>query len=434
VIRLPTPFIGQDAAVDRAASRRNLGLWLFGAPPLRSRPAAYVKRSHSIGVRFETASNALEVTEVSAVGSVHESTLGAGLRGISCACSFNGDPLLGALVLNGEPQEAVGNSVHALARLPTPLATTLPQMPEALDGYSSVKSLCQFQEFAGEFPAARAGVVPLSLAEPLELLAGPASAIGISIGLELRPSSLESRLHPRQVLPQVELPQHFALSAQDGHGNSAAVDVHPEHVQALSLRWRFFSQDGEELEVLTHDHGAYPPAIFEMCQHTMPSPISSYRKTYSCEVRTNAQSWVASLGALEAKKATVEPHNRAFDVRSGFTNPPGVASSLAHELSRNAEPLSMLVIGQAVQFSAVFNFTCVKQSEALLSHLKKGAVDLLQLRLLDAGQGEHVEREAFLHGYHARLNWCYLNGLPREVAESIRSQFFPAEAWISLEV
>jgi len=418
----PTPFIGQDAAVDCAASHRPLGLRLFGAPPPWSRPVADVERSYSICVCFKAAPNALKIVMVSPIVLVDEPAAGARLRGVSRADGLYENTSLCSFMLEGELQKAIGHAVNEFSRTLPPLASTLSKILEMLDDNVGIEPFRQLDKLACDLPASSPCVVPLSSTKQLKLLSGLTFTVCVSINLELRPSSLESRLHPRQVLPQVELPQHFALSAQDGHGNSAAVDVHPEHVQALSLRWRFFSQDGEELEVLTHDHGAYPPAIFEMCQHTMPSPISSYRKTYSCEVRTNAQSWVASLGALEAKKATVEPHNRAFDVRSGFTNPPCVASSLAHELGGDTESLSVFVIDQTVQFSAVFKFICFEQSEAFLSHLKKGAVSFLQLRPFDGSQGKQVEHEAFSHGYQARLHGCYLSAFGGEVAESIRPQ------------
>ncbi|MDI6820496.1 MAG: hypothetical protein QMC89_06310 [Candidatus Hodarchaeaceae archaeon] len=64
----PTTIIGQGAAADCAASRRNLGVGNHAF----ARPAADVERSHPIGICLEPAPNALEVAEVSTVGLVDE--------------------------------------------------------------------------------------------------------------------------------------------------------------------------------------------------------------------------------------------------------------------------------------------------------------------------------------------------------------------------
>jgi len=432
VIRLPTPIIGQDAAVDCAASRRPLGLRLFGAPPLRSRPAAEVERSHEIGICFEPASNALKIAGVPAVGSLREPASGAGLRSVSCALGFDNHPFLCGLVFKRESQEAVGDSVDELARPLRPLGPALPKVFEALDGYSCIELPCQSDYLCCELPASCSGVVSLPSAEPLEFLSGLAWAAGVSVGLKLCPPSLELRLHPRQILPEVELPQHFTLSAQDGQSNGAAVDVHPEHVLAWSWRWRFLSQDGEEIEVVAHDHGTDLPAGPEVGLEPTPSSVLSYRQTYSLRVSTDAQSWVAAPRCLEAEEAAVEADYHVVDPVCGLANSPSVAAGLLYELSRNAEPLAVLVVGQAVQFSTAFNFAIFDQGEALLGHPEERAVCFLELSPLDPRQRERVKHETFLPGHRTRIVPRYLSGLPREVTESIRPQFLPAKAGVSL--
>ena len=403
---MPTNTLtGQDAAVDWAASRRSLGLWLFGAPPLRSRPAADVERSHSICVRFEAAPDAPEVAVVPPVGSVHEPARGTGLRGVSRAHGLDDHTLLRGLVLDRKPQESIGDPVDTFARLLSPLASSLSQVLEALDGYACVELLCQPGQLASELPAPCPRVVSLLPAEPFELLSSLASTVCVSMGLKLRPSSLELRLHPRQVLPKIKLLQD-PLSTHDGHRYSTAVDVHPEHVWAFSLRWVVLLQDSEELEVGLHDNGADLPSSPKMSLEPLPSSILGDGQTYSLRINTNAQSRVPSSRGLEAEEAPVESHDHAIDLVGCFTGAPSISTSLAHELGRDAEPLTMLAVGQVVQFGAAFYFTSLDQREALLSHLEKGAISFSELCLFDFGQRECIQDKAFLHSYRVKIR-CF---------------------------
>ena len=418
---MPTNTLtGQDAAVDCAASRRNLGLWLFGAPPLWSRPVADVERSHSISICLEPAPNAPEVVEVSTVGFVHEPATWAGLRGVPCTYSLNDHTFLCGLVLKRKSQEAVGDSIDTLARPLSPLAPAFPQVLEALDGYPGVEAPRQLDQFPGELPASRAGVVSLSSAESLELLPGLASAVGVSMGLKPRSPSLELRLHPRQVLPEIELPQNLALGAVDGHGNAASVDVHPEHVRTFSLRWLVLSQDGEEPEVGLHDHRADLPASPEVGLEPMPGPILNDGQTHSLSIRANAQGRVAASRGLEAEEAAVEANDHVADPIGCLANPPSVAPGFLYKLGGHAEPLSILVVSQTVQFGAAFDFASFDQGEALLSHLEKGAVGAPELRPLGPGERERVERKTLLHSHQT---YCAIRPHTifggREVTESI---------------
>ncbi len=413
----PTTIIGQDAAIDCAADRRNLGVGSYAF----ARPAADVERSHSVCIRLEAAQNAPEVVEVSPVGFVHESATGACLRGVPCAHSFDDHSLLRGFVLDGEPQEAVGDSIDFFARVPSPLAPALPKVFEALDCYPGIELLCQSDQLSSELPASGSRVVPLSPTESLELLACLASAASVPVGLKLRSPPLELRLHPRQVLPEVELLQNLALGAQDGHGNAASVDVHPQHVWAFSLRWLVLTQDGEELEAGLHDHGADPPSVFEVSLEPTPGPVLNDRQTHSLSIRANAQGRVAAPRGLEAEEALVEANGHVADPIGCLANPPSVTTGLAHELSGHAEPLPMLVVGQVVQLGAASDFAGLDQSEALLGHLEKGAVGLPELRPLNLGQRERVERKTLLHDYHVYYAIChYAIFGEREVTESIR--------------
>jgi hypothetical protein len=205
-LKLPTNALtGQDAAVDWAASRRKLGLWLFGAPPLWSRLATDVERSQSVCIRLEPAPNAPEVVEIPSISFIHESALRACLRGVSCTHGFDNHTFLGGLLFKGKPQEAVGDSVDALARGLRPLTPTLPQVFELLDCYASVELLGKSENFSRELPAPRTRTVLLPSAELLELLASLASTVGISVGLKFRSPFFKLCLHPRQVPPEVEL-------------------------------------------------------------------------------------------------------------------------------------------------------------------------------------------------------------------------------------
>jgi len=401
----PTSIIGQDAAVDYAASRRNLGLGLFGAPPLRSRPSADVERSHPICICFEPAPNAPEVVEVSAVGLVREPASGAGLRGVSCAHGFDDHPILRALVLKRQPQETIGDSVDAPARPFPPLAPPLPQVLEALDRYPRIEPLRQLDQFTRELPASSSRVVPLPSAELLEFLTCLASAVDISMGLEFRPPSLELRLHPRQVLPEVELLQNLALGATDGNSNAASIDVHPKHIRAFSLRWFILSQDGEEPEIGLHNYGADFPAIPEVGLESSPSPILSDGQTYPLRVGAYAQGRVAPPRSFDAEKAPVEPCDHMVELVGGFTNAPSVAPGLTHELSSNAKPLTVFAVNQTVQFDAALDPSSFKQPEALPNHLEERIIGFPELCPLALGQRERVEHEAFLHGYQVRFDW-----------------------------
>lgn len=417
----PTTIIGQDAAVDCAANHRNLGV----GNHTFARPAADVKRSHSICICLEPASNALEIMEVSAVSFVHEITSGTCLRGVACAHGFNGYSFLHGFMFEGEPQEPVGDSVHLLARTFAPLAPTLPQVFEVLDCYSGVELLCQFDQLAHELPASRSRVVPLPSAEALELLASFALTMCVSMGLKLRPSSLKLRLHPRQVLPKIELLQYFALGATDGYGNAASVDVHPQHIRAFSLLWIVLSQGDEELEIGLHNHGANLPASPEVGLEPTPTPILSNGQTNPFGICANAQSWVTPSSGFEAEEAPVEADDYIVNPIGGLANSPGVTLGLAYKLRCNAEPLSVLAVGQAVQFGAAFDFAGLDQSEAFLGHLEEGAVGFSEFRPLDLGQWERIQDEAFLHGYQFLSNYLLSSDFRGEVAESIQSQFLP---------
>jgi len=399
----PTPIIGQDAAVDRAAGRRNLGLWLSGAPPLRSRPAAKVERSHPIRVGLEIAPDAHEVVEISAVDFVHEPASGTCLRGVSCIDHLHVDAFLSRLVLDGEPQETVGNSVHLLPRSLSPLSPSLPQVLEPLEGYPGLELSSKLDNFRRELPAPGPRVVPLSSAESLEFLASLASVSSVSMGLELRPSLLKLRLHPHQVLSEVELSQHFAPSAEDGHRDAASVDVHPQHVGSFSFRWVVLSQDGEELEVVTHDHGADLPACFEVGLEPLPYSILSDWQTYSFRVDANAQGRVAPPRGPEAEETPVETNGDAVNTVGGFAGAPCTPAGFTDELSCDSEPLSMAVISQTVEFGAAFGPAGLDQREALPDHPEEGPVGLEQLTPLDPGQREHVQDKTFSHGYQARF-------------------------------
>lgn len=401
---MPTnTFTGQDTAVDWAVSRRSLGLWLFGAPPLRSRPAADVERSYPVCVRLKTTSDTLEVVEVSAVGLTHQPATWAGLRGIACVDRLHTNTFLNTFVLKGEPQKTVRDAVDNFSASFTPLVLALPQVLKPLDGYFGIKLICQFDQFCRELPTSGSCVVPLSSAELLELLTRLAPAVGISMDLEFCPPSLELRLHSRQILPKIELLQNSALGAKDSHGNAASVDVHPEHVWTWSLYWCVLLQDCEELEVFTHDHGAYDPASSEMNLKPSPSPILSNRQTHSLMVSADAQGRVAPPRGFDAEKASVKSHNYAVDLIS-LANSPSIASGLTHELSCNVKSLTVFIIGQTVQFYTTLDLASLDQSETRPNHLEEGVIRFSEFRPLNLGQRERVQDETLLHNYRVRFD------------------------------
>jgi len=301
------------------------------------------------------------------------------------------------------------------------------QMLEALDGYAGIELLRKFDQFTSELPASSSRVVPLPSAKLLELFSSLASAMGVSMGLKLRSPSLESRLHPRQVLPEIELLQNPALGAEDGHGNAASIDVHPEHVRAFSLRWFVLSQDGEELEVSAHDHGADLPASPEVGLEPTPTPVLSNGQTNPFGICANAQSGIATPRGPETEKTLVEPDDHVVDLVGSLANSPGVTSGLAYKLRCNAEPLSVLVVSQVVQFGAVLDLASLDQPEALLSHLEERIICIEKIHPLDPGQREHVQDEAFLHDHQVQFEWRYSSGFwgERSLKVIYKPQFLP---------
>jgi len=426
----PTPIIGQDAAVDYAASHRNLGLRLFGAPPLRPRPAANVKRSYSISVHLELTPNAPKVMEVSPVALADVSTLRTCLRGEACVDYFNWNTFLYCLALKGEPQEAVRNSVDELPTSLSPLVSALSQMLKVLDDYSSIELFCQSDQLARKLPASGSCVVPLPSAERLEFLPSPTSDPGVPMGLKFCPPPLELRLHPRHVLPKIKLLQNSTLGAEDGHSNATSVDVHPKHVWAWSLYRCSLPQSGEELEVLTHDDGTDLPASSEVSLESSPSPVLGDWQPYSFIVDTHAQGWVAPLGLLDTEKAFIETNNHTVNPICSFTDSPGVASGFTHKLGSNAKSLSMLAIGQVMQFNAAPDLAGLDKREALSNHLEKRPVGTEELRPLDLGQRKCVQDETFLHGYQVRFSWYSSSDFrgerwPKVIYKAYKPRFLP---------
>ncbi len=302
-------------------------------------------------------------------------------------------------MFDGKSQETVGDSVDVLSTLPVPLASMLPKMLEPLDGYAGVESFGELNNFCRELPTSSSCVVPLPSAKALELFTSLTSAVSVTMCLKLRSLPLKFCLHPRQVLSKIELLQYFALGTTDGHGNAASVDVHPQHVRTFSLLWIVLSQDGEELEVLTHDRGADGPASSEVSLESSPSSILSDRQTYSFRIDANAQGWITSSCDLDAEKASVESHDHAINLVSSLADSPSTTTRLLYKLGRDTELLTVLAISQVVQFHATFDLPGFDQPEALLNHLEKRVIGFSEFRLFVFGQRERVQNEALLHGY-----------------------------------
>jgi len=292
-------------------------------------------------------------------------------------------------------------------------------MLETLDGYSCIELLCQPDNLPSELPAPRAGIVSLAPAELLELLPGFAPAASVSMGLEPRPSSLELRLRPRQVLPDVELFQNHAVSAEDGHGNAASVDVHSEHIRAFSLQWIVLSQDGEELEIVLHYHGADFPASSKVDLEPSPSPILGDWQTYSLGVGADTQGRVPALSGLEVEETAVKSHDYAINFIGGLANPPSITSSPLYKLGSDAKSLTMFAVGQTMQFCATFDFAPPDQPEAFLSHLAEGAVGFLEFHPFIFSQLESVQVNAFLHDYQIQICYFYSSEFVGEGAPKV---------------